>query len=156
MVQNSTQSFMKQRNYIGALKHVMKCPSCKTDISDFLQNPQADDEPIDDSDTEDSCDPFLSDDDDEVRAARKFGTQQAEEDIDGAGNSPNDEDIHGAKNTDNEEGFQTGEEEDTHRELIADTEKRKWVRASIEMLAFIHHLKITASSPARLQESLLP
>nr|GMC95573.1 hypothetical protein Iba_chr05cCG9860 [Ipomoea batatas] len=69
-------------------------------------NCEADDEPIDDSDAEDSCDPFLSDDDDEVRAARKFGTQQAEEDIDGARNSPNDEDIHGAENTDNEEGMQ--------------------------------------------------
>nr|GME10444.1 Transposase, MuDR, plant [Ipomoea batatas] len=69
-------------------------------------NCEADDEPTDDSDAEDSCDPFLSDDDDEVRAARKFGTQQAEEDIDGAGNSPNDEDIHGAENTDNEEGMQ--------------------------------------------------
>lgn len=69
-------------------------------------NCEADDEPIDDSDAEDSCDPFLSDDDDEVRAAMKFGTQQAEEDIDGAENSPNDEDIHGAENTDNEEGMQ--------------------------------------------------
>nr|GMC92138.1 zinc finger BED domain-containing protein RICESLEEPER 2-like [Ipomoea batatas] len=68
-------------------------------------NCEADDEPIDDSDAEDSCDPFLSNDDDEVRAARKFGTQQAEEDIDGARNSPNDEDIHGAENTDNEEGI---------------------------------------------------
>nr|GMC97811.1 uncharacterized protein LOC109164765 [Ipomoea batatas] len=57
-------------------------------------NCEADDEPTDDND------------DDEVRAARKFGTQQAEEDIDGAGNSPNDEDIHGAENTDNEEGMQ--------------------------------------------------
>nr|GLL39467.1 uncharacterized protein LOC109178468 [Ipomoea trifida] len=68
-------------------------------------NCEADDEPIDDNDAENSCDPFLSDDDDEVRAARKFGTQQAEEDIDGAGNSPNDEDIHGAENTDNEEAL---------------------------------------------------
>nr|GMC75736.1 hypothetical protein Iba_chr03dCG7750 [Ipomoea batatas] len=58
-------------------------------------NCEADDEPIGDSDAEDSCDPFLSNDDDE-----------AEEDIDGAENSPNDEDIHGAENTDNEEGMQ--------------------------------------------------
>nr|GMD85850.1 hypothetical protein Iba_chr14bCG0370 [Ipomoea batatas] len=70
----------------------MICQSCKTDISDFLHNPQA------------------------YKLERKK----------------------------------------THRDLIADTEKRKCVRASIEMLAFIHHLKITASSPARLQESLLP
>nr|GMC74203.1 uncharacterized protein LOC109169177 [Ipomoea batatas] len=69
-------------------------------------NCEADDKLIGDSDAEDSCDPFLSDDDDEVRAAMKFGTQQAEEDIDGAENSPNDEDIHGAENTDNEEGMQ--------------------------------------------------
>nr|GMC72007.1 hypothetical protein Iba_chr03bCG7860 [Ipomoea batatas] len=69
-------------------------------------NCEADDKLIGDSDAEDSCDPFLSDDDDEVRAAMKFGTQQAEEDIDGAENSPNEEDIHGAENTDNEEGMQ--------------------------------------------------
>nr|GMD80766.1 E3 ubiquitin-protein ligase ORTHRUS 2-like [Ipomoea batatas]GME08089.1 E3 ubiquitin-protein ligase ORTHRUS 2-like [Ipomoea batatas] len=39
------QSFMKQRNCGGrrtlrTQKNVMKCPSCQTDISDFLQNPQ--------------------------------------------------------------------------------------------------------------------
>ncbi|KAL0385269.1 UNVERIFIED_CONTAM: E3 ubiquitin-protein ligase ORTHRUS 2 [Sesamum radiatum] len=39
------QSFIKQRTCGGtrtlrAQKNVMKCPSCKNDISDFLQNPQ--------------------------------------------------------------------------------------------------------------------
>lgn len=41
----SGKSFMRQRTCEGrrmlrAQKNIMKCPSCSTDIADFLQNPQ--------------------------------------------------------------------------------------------------------------------
>ncbi|KAI3994518.1 hypothetical protein MKX01_012775 [Papaver californicum] len=45
------QSCVRKRSYLGrtlrAQKTIMKCPSCTTDLSEFLQNPQVNREPMD-------------------------------------------------------------------------------------------------------------